>query len=102
MGRSLVIFFAASAVSAFFTGLGWGLSFRLTPESKRKQRLRSLTVWSIRGLLLPGFVWMVMNFGISWNLQPFMPEVQWAQSSGKAWFPTFLAVAGKGFFLISS
>ena len=93
-----MIFFAATAVSALIAGLGWGMAYRLAFESQRKQRLRSLVVWSIRGFVLPALVWMVMNFGISWTLQPFMPEVQWAQYSGKAWFPTFLAVVGKEFF----
>ena len=102
MGRAFVIFFAATAVSALLAGLGWGMSYRLAFESQRKKRLRSLLVWSIRGLVLPALVWMLMNLGISWNLQPFMPEVQWAQNSGKPWFPAFLAVVGKGLFLLSS
>src|SRR6266567_4640411 len=102
MGRALVIFFAATVVSAMFAGLGWGMAYRLASHSQRKQTLRSLVLWSLRGLVLPGLVWMVMNFGISWNLQPFMPEVQWAQNSGKPWFPAFLEVGGRGFFLISS
>src|SRR6266568_6068833 len=102
MGRSVVIFFSATVVSALFAGLGWGMAYRLTSYSERKKRLRFLVVWSLRGLLLPGLVWMLMNFGISWNLQPFMSEVQWAQNSGKPWFPDYLEVVGRGFFLISS
>jgi hypothetical protein len=45
---------------------------------------------------------MLMNIGLSWNLQPFMPDVQWAQNSGKPWFPDYLEVLGRGFFLITS
>src|SRR5438309_8295493 len=102
MGRSFVIFFVATVVSALIIGLGWGMAYRLASYSQRKQRLHSLLVWSARGLVLPALVWMLMNFGISWYLQPFMSEVQWAQNSGKPWFPTYLEVVGRGFFLLST
>src|SRR5437016_9296790 len=102
MGRSVVIFFSAAVVSALVAGLGWGMAYRLASYSERKKRLRFLMVWSLRGLVLPALAWMVMNFGISWNLQPFMSEVQWAQNSGKPWFPTYLEVVGRGLFLIST
>src|SRR5262245_53656831 len=102
MGRSVVIFFSATVVSALFTGFGWGMAYRMTPYSHRKRKLRWLAAWSLRGIVLPAVVWMLMNIGLSWNLQPFMPDVQWAQNSGKPWFPDYLEVLGRGFFLITS
>jgi hypothetical protein len=42
-----------------------------------------------------------MNLGLSWKLQPFMPQVQAAQNSGN-WFSAYLRVLGVGFFVISS
>ena len=43
-----------------------------------------------------------MNLGLSWNLQPFMPQVQAAQNSGSGWFPAYLRVVAVGLFVISS
>src|SRR5438552_15266106 len=102
MGPSVVIFFSATVVSVLFVGLGWGMTYRLAYPSERKKVLRPLLVWTIRGVVLPGIIWILMNIGLSWNLQPFMPDVQWAQNSGKPWFPDYLEVVGRGFFLISS
>ena len=43
-----------------------------------------------------------MNLGISWQLQPFMPQVQTAQNSGTNWIPAFLHVITAGLFVVSS
>ena len=43
-----------------------------------------------------------MNLGLSWNLQPFMPQVQAAQNSGSDWFPEYLRVVAVGLFVICS
>jgi len=43
-----------------------------------------------------------MNVGLSWNLQPFMPQVQAAQNGGGIWFPAYLRVVASGLFVISS
>jgi hypothetical protein len=102
MGPSVVIFFSATVVSVLFIGLGWGVAYRLAYHSERKKLLRPMLVWTIRGVVLPGLIWMLMNIGLSWNLQPFMPDVQWAQNSGKPWFPDYLEVVGRGFFLLTS
>jgi hypothetical protein len=102
MGPSVVIFFSATVVSVLFLGFGWGMAFRLAYQSQRKKLLRPLLIWTLRGVVLPGIIWMLMNIGLSWNLQPFMPDVQWAKNSGKPWFPDYLEVLGRGFFLITS
>ncbi len=43
-----------------------------------------------------------MNLGISWNLQPFMPEIQFAQNKGGKWFPVYRQFLAGGLFIISS
>jgi len=42
-----------------------------------------------------------MNVGLSWKLQPFMPQVQAAQNSGMGWIPSTSCLA-TGLFVISS
>jgi hypothetical protein len=88
-------------LSAGAIGAGWVLCYELSPEGQRPQRIRELLVWSAKGLVLPLAIWTLMNLGLSWKLQPFMPQVQAAQNSGN-WFPTYLRVLGLGFFVISS
>lgn len=48
---------------------------------------------------MPLVIWGLMNVGLGWNLQPFMPEVQAAQNSGAGWAAEFLHVLGRGFFI---
>jgi hypothetical protein len=81
---------------------GWVLSYQLTPERGRSQRLHGLLAWSAKGLLVPLAIWILMNLGLSWNLQPFMPQVQAAQNSGGDWFPVYLGVVTVGLFIIST
>src|SRR5215472_4055512 len=76
----------------------WVLTLRLTPERKRKRISRWLLSWSLKGLLAPFAIWALMNLGISWNLQAFMPEVQIAQNSGGGWAAEFLHVLANGLF----
>jgi len=47
-------------------------------------------------------LWMIMNIGISWDLQPFMPEIQAAKIAGDPWFLHFLGYVGCGFFIAGS
>lgn len=93
----LLFGFCAGMVAA-----AWILTLRLTPERKRGKISRWLLSWSLKGLLVPMVVWALMNVGLSWNLQPFMPEVQAAQNTGAGWAPEFLHVLANGLFILSS
>jgi len=92
-----LLFLSTAAVSA-----GWLLTYQLTPERRHPQLRRSLLLWSGKGLLVPLAIWGLMNLGLSWNLQPFMPQIQAAQNSGSDWFPEYLRVVAVGLFVISS
>ena len=81
---------------------GWVLSYRLAPQRRRREHLRWLLVWSLKGLVVPVTAWAILNAGIGWNLQPFMPQVQAAQNSGRDWLVEFLRVLLYGGFIISS
>jgi len=43
-----------------------------------------------------------MNFGVSWDLQPFMPEVQFARNNGGEWVAELLRALAAGLFIVSS
>jgi hypothetical protein len=99
---ALNIFLSLLALSIASVAAGWVLSCGLTPERRQPKLRRSLFVWSIKGLLVPLAIWMLMNLGLAWNLQPFMPQVQAAKNNGGDWFPVYLRVVSFGLFVISS
>ena len=78
------------------------LVHQLTPEPRHAQLRLRLVRWSLKGLLVPVVLWILMNFGFSWNLQPFMPQVQAAQNSGSGWVPVYLRVVASGLFVVAS
>ncbi len=99
---ALAISVVLALLSMALIGFSWVMAYRLTPEQRRSHAGRWLLKWSVKGLVLPSAIWGVMNLGVSWWLQPFMPQVQAAQNSGLPWFPEFLRVGATGLFVISS
>src|ERR1035438_670620 len=93
------LLFLLSTVSVI---AAWVLSYGLTTERRRAQLLRPLLAWSGKGLLVPLAIWALMNFGLSWNLQPFMPQIQAALNNGDPWLPEYLRVVAVGLFIICS
>src|SRR5208283_5194954 len=102
MQLAVARFLALLFLCVVFVAIGWVMAFRLAPEPERSRSWRWLLGWSIKGLLVPLAIWTVMNLGVSWNLQPFMPQVQAARNRGGNWFPAFLLVASAGMFIVSS
>src|SRR5437773_2089148 len=102
MKAASAIFVALLFLSIVFVAVGWALAWRLTSEQKRPQLLRWLSGWCIKGLLIPLSLWTVMNLGISWRLQPFMPEIQFAQNNGGEWVPEFFRALAAGLFIVRS
>ena len=102
MPRSIAIFLALSLLGMIFVLGAWGMVYRLTPPFRRRQALRWLLFWSIKGLVLPFALWALMNLGLSWNLQPFMPRIQAAQNAGISWFKPYFRYLGFGAFILSS
>jgi hypothetical protein len=102
MPQALAIFVSLLFLSTVFVGTAWAMAYRITPEHRRPQCLRWLLHWCIRGLLVPLALWTFMNLGVSWSLQPFMPQVQAAQNTGGDWVAEFLRVLAAGLFISSS
>ena len=94
MRSAVQIFLSLLVLSTISVTGAWVLSYGLTPERRHAQLRRSL--------LVPLAIWTLMNLGLSWNLQPFMPQVQAAQNSGSDWFQEYLRVVAIGLFVISS
>src|ERR1035437_3844546 len=87
MKPAVEIFLFLFVLSATSVAAAWVLTYGLTSEARRAQLLRPLLLWSGKGLLIPVAVWALMNIGLSWNLQPFMPQIQAARNIGNPWVP---------------
>jgi hypothetical protein len=102
MGKALAICISQVFSSGILAAAAWGLALRLRPEHDRAGDRRWLVDWSLKGLLLPLLLWAVMNLGVSWDLQPFMPEIQAVQHKGGKWLPVYGRFLAGGLFIISS
>jgi hypothetical protein len=100
--KAASIFVFVFLLSVALVGIVWVTTRRLTPEKHQSQIVRWLLSWSIKGLALPLALWTIMNIGISWNLQPFMPQIQFAKNNGLPWAPPFLSVMAAGLFILTS
>ena len=100
--RDIAIFISLSLLSAAFIISTVALAYRLTPEHRRRQNIGWLLGWCFKGLLLPVLFWTLLNLGVSFQLQPFMPEVQDARNTGGKWLLPFVRVVGYGLFIVSS
>ena len=102
MKAAILILIASLIAAGVFVVTACVLAYRLLSGREQANSIRLALAWLGKGLLLPLVLWTVMNLGISWNLQPFMPQVQAAQSGGGPWFPALLRVVAAGLFIISS
>src|ERR1035437_2441642 len=98
MRPAVEFFLFLLVLSAASVAAAWVLSCGLAPENRRSERLRLLLPWSGKGLLVPLIIWALMNLGLSWNLQPFMPRIQAARNVGDPWVPEYLRVVAAGLF----
>jgi len=102
MGSSVAIFLTLLALSSGLIAAVYVLAQRLTPKSNHRDLLQGMIPWALKGVGVPIMVWLLMNVGLAWWLQPFMPQVQAARNGGLSWFPDFLEVLGCGIFVVSS
>lgn len=98
----LIAFLVTIPGAALLVGITGYLIARFAPESEGRKAVLAEWPWFAKGLVLPVVLWMLMNIGLSFHLQPYMPSVQFAQNSGSVWFWTFLGVVGGGSLLIAS
>jgi TolA-binding protein len=97
-----VIFIFAVLGALVFAAIAGTTVYRLSREEERRQNLRLLWPWLIKGLILPSVLWMLLNVGLSWDLHAFMPQVQVAKFRGTNWLSAYCQVSAAGLFAISS
>src|SRR5579872_4244787 len=102
MGMVLGTLFWLAILGIVFVAGPWMLTLRLTPEEKRERVNRWLTLWVIKGVAMPMVLWALMNVGLTWALQPFMPQIQAARLRGGSWIPEYAEVLDNGAFVVSS
>ncbi len=98
----LIAFLICGPAAVFLVGVTGYMIYRLAPESEGRSAVMAEWPWFIKGFALPAVIWLLMNLGLSFHLQPFMPSVQRAQNAGSVWFLVFLGVVGAGLLLIAS
>src|SRR5712664_274520 len=98
LGPFLLSFAISSALVAWACVGTW----HLLPEPRRENFRHWLLGWSLKGLFVPLVLWIIMNLGISFSLQPFMPQVQAARNGGASWAPVYMRVMAAGLFIVSS
>lgn len=101
MFASLTKLMLMSLLSIGFVTFGWITAYRLTRDYEHPEIRRWLLPWSVKGLGIPLVIWAAMNFGFTFELQPFLPQVQVAQAAGR-WFSAFVTYVALGFFVIST
>ena len=101
MTFSLGIFTLLSALGVGLAVFAWVTDYRLARDDERQESFRWLRRWTLQGLLAPSLIWSLMNFGLSLELQSFMPRLQAAQGS-RLWLPLYAAYVAAGFSIISS
>lgn len=98
---SLGILVFLGSLGLGLAAFAWVTGYRFATETARLENFRWLRAWTLRGLLVPAFIWAVMNFGFSFEFQPFMPRLQIVQGTVN-WLPLYCAYAATGFCVISS
>ncbi len=80
---------------------GWAIQ-QLTPESQQATAVRAIWPWFAKGFVTPAVLWMLLNFGFSFQFHALMPAVQRAQNTGGNWFPIYLHVIAGGWVVAAS
>ncbi len=98
----LLIFLTATTGAMVLLSIAAFMVYRFAPNDEGRAAVLREWPWFTKGFILPAVIWMLMNIGLSFQLQPFMPSIQSAQNAGTIWFGTFLGVMGTGLLLIAS
>jgi hypothetical protein len=102
MSRGIAQFVLLGFMGAVMIAATWVLTFKLTPDERKPRILRWLLTWSGKGLAAPLLLWALMNVGLSFDLQPFLPDIQIAKNNALDWVPEFLGALGIGLFVVGS
>lgn len=98
----LLMFIFASLVALGLVSLAGFMIYRLSPAANARATVLAEWPWLVKGFGFPLALWILMNVGLSFRLQPFMPSVQLAQNAGTGWFFAFFGVVSAGLLVIAT
>lgn len=98
----LITLFVTGMAALALVGVAAYMIYLFAPENEGRAAVMAEWPWFAKGFVLPAVLWTLMNIGLSFHLQPFMPSIQNARNAGTMWFGTFLGVVGTGCLLIAS
>jgi hypothetical protein len=102
MSPAVTVFGGLLVIGGGLAVMAWVMAFRLTPPERHREIRSWLTTWAIKGIAAPFVIWGLMNFGLSWSIQPFMPKVQAALNTPGTFLPAYIRALGAGLFVICS
>lgn len=96
------LFFTLCVVMAVIVIVSWAVR-HLTVEADDDDAFLVIEwSWFAKGFTLPVTLWFLMNIGLSYELQPFMPAIQAAQNAGINWLNPFIHTMNSGLLVICS
>ena len=98
----MTAFSALLFIGGGLAAMTWLMVRRMTPPTDQAEVQSWLIGWTLKGIAVPFLIWGLMNFGLSWSIQPFMPEVQAALNTPGTFAPAFVVALGSGVFVICS
>lgn len=102
MNSAVTAFSALLFIGGGLAVMAWFMALRVAPRERLAEVRSWLTHWTIKGIAAPFLIWSLMNFGLSWSIQPFMPKVQAAINTPGAFGPAYILALGPGAFVICS
>ena len=101
MSKAIALLICLGFLGGLAVVAGTVLVCRLNPQGAQRQLVKWMAGWLVKGLVVPWLFWVLLNFGISWKLQPFMPQVQAAQNTGN-WLSAWISTGAVGFYVLAT
>ena len=98
----IAFIFTLFLVAAIIVIVNWALRHLSIDADENDSLLVIDWGWFVKGFGLPIVLWFLMNIGLSFQLQPFMPAIQAAKNGGGDWFNPFIHTMNRGLLVIGS
>ncbi len=98
----ITFFFTLFLVAALIVIVSWAVRHLSVQADEDDSFLLMDWGWFTKGFSLPVALWFLMNIGLSFHLQPFMPVIQAAKNGGGNWLHPFVHTMNCGLLVIGS
>ncbi len=98
----IALFFTLFVVMTIIVIVSWAVRHLTVEVDEDDAFLVMDWAWFAKGFTLPVALWFLMNIGLSFHLQPFMPAIQSAQNAGINWLNPFIHTMNDGLLVICS